>query len=144
MTTLTKPSQSLTLADRLSRLSFVDACKLLGPEGRKLIQRGGKYEVDIDEQVHFHGDLFRLAPAQLELLYTACRDHTDGEVTDDPTLGVCWDADRLNLWRAAIAPNPRWLSTAPAKDTARIQWAKSLQARRFTWDAVYDAFSRLR
>jgi uncharacterized protein len=96
-----------------------------------------------DLALELHEELFHLAPAQLDRLYTACRDHTDGTVTDDPTIGVCWDADRLNLWRVAIAPDPRWLSTAPAKDPARIEWAKSLQARRFTWDAVYDAFSRL-
>ena len=96
-----------------------------------------------DLALQLHGQLFHLAPAQLDLLYIACRDHTDGTVSDDRTIGVCWDADRLNLWRAAIAPNPRWLSTAPAKDAARIGWARSLQARRFTWDAVYAAFSRL-
>lgn len=100
-------------------------------------RRGG------DLALQLHGQLFHLAPAQLDLLYTACRDHTDGTVTDDPTRGVCWDADRLNLWRAAIAPNPRRLSTAPAKEATRIQWAKRLQARRFTWAAVYDLYHRI-
>ena len=34
------PTGKLTLRDRLSRLTFLEACKLLGPEGRKLIQQG--------------------------------------------------------------------------------------------------------
>ncbi len=56
----TKPSHRLTLKDRLSRLSFTQACKLLGEEGRQLIQRGGKFEIDLEEQVYLEGDLFRV------------------------------------------------------------------------------------
>ena len=55
-----KPSHRLTLKDRLSRLSFTQACKLLGEEGRKLIQRGGKWDIDLEEQVYLKGDLFRV------------------------------------------------------------------------------------
>ena len=56
----TKPSHRLTLRDRLSRLNFTQSCKLLGAEGRQLIQQGGKREIDIDEQVYLQGDLFRV------------------------------------------------------------------------------------
>ena len=56
----TKPSHKLTLKDRLSRLNFTQACKLLGEHGRQLIQQGGKWDIDIEEQVYFEGDLFRL------------------------------------------------------------------------------------
>ena len=56
----TKPSHRLTLRDRLSRLTFTQACKLLGEEGRQLIQRGGKYEIDLEEQVYLAGDLYRV------------------------------------------------------------------------------------
>src|SRR4029079_1324543 len=59
MTTV-KASGQLTLRDRLSRLTFEQACKLLGPEGRKLIQRGSQWEVNLDEDVYLGGDLFRL------------------------------------------------------------------------------------
>ena len=37
--------KELTLKDRLSRLTFAQACKLLGPEGNRLIMRGGKFEI---------------------------------------------------------------------------------------------------
>lgn len=52
--------RELTLKDRLSRLTYVQACKLLGAEGERLIRLGGRYEIDIDEDVHFGGDSFRL------------------------------------------------------------------------------------
>ncbi len=56
----TKPRHRLTLKDRLSRLTFTQACKYLGEEGRRLIQHGGHCEIDLEEQVYLRGDLFRL------------------------------------------------------------------------------------
>jgi hypothetical protein len=41
--------------------------------------------------------------------------HSDGLVTDDPTIGCCWDADRLDLWRVGAPPVPALLSTEAAK-----------------------------
>ncbi len=57
----TTAKRELTLKDRLSRLTFPQACKLLGPEGAKLIGLGGKHEIELDERVHLGGDLFRLS-----------------------------------------------------------------------------------
>ena len=55
------PSAKLSLKDRLSRLSFLDACKLLGPQGKKLIQQSANdWEFKIDEHVFLGEDLFRL------------------------------------------------------------------------------------
>jgi ERCC4-related helicase len=56
----TKPEHKLKLRDRLSRLRFAQAVKLLGDNGKQLIQQGGKYEIDIQQQVNFSGDLFQL------------------------------------------------------------------------------------
>lgn len=56
----TKTSRELSLHDRLSRLGFLQACKLLGENGKKLIQAGARYEIDIDEQVSWSGEAFRL------------------------------------------------------------------------------------
>ena len=47
----TKTSRELTLHDRLSRLTYRQASKLLGEGGEKLIQKGGAWDIDIDEQV---------------------------------------------------------------------------------------------
>ena len=41
----------IDLRDRLSQLNYRQACKLLGPEGEHLIRLGGKYDMDIEEQV---------------------------------------------------------------------------------------------
>ncbi|MEX0611639.1 MAG: DEAD/DEAH box helicase, partial [Pirellulales bacterium] len=57
----TRPSSRLSLHDRLSRLTFLQACKLLGPTGKKLIQKGGNlWDIQVDEHVFLRGDLFRL------------------------------------------------------------------------------------
>src|SRR5260370_40395006 len=57
----TRPSGQLSLKDRLSRLSFLEACKLLGPAGAKLIQKGANlWEIKIEEDVFLGEDLFRL------------------------------------------------------------------------------------
>ena len=56
----TKISDKLTLKDKLSRLTFEQAGKLLGEQGPRLIQRGGSAEVDVASQVYLAGDLFRL------------------------------------------------------------------------------------
>ncbi len=44
---MTKPSNKLSFQDRLSHLTFHQACKLLGPWGRELIQKGSKQEIDL-------------------------------------------------------------------------------------------------
>jgi hypothetical protein len=57
----TLPGSKLTLKDRLSRLTFLDACKLLGPQGKKLIQQSGNaWDFKIEEDVFLGEDLFRL------------------------------------------------------------------------------------
>ena len=58
--TTTRKASSLTLKDRLSRLGYRQACKLLGAEGEQLIRKGGMWDIDIGRDVHFGGDLFRL------------------------------------------------------------------------------------
>jgi superfamily II DNA or RNA helicase len=50
----------INLKDKLSHLSFTKAGKLLGPQGEKHIIRGGKWEIDLDEQVILKRDLFHL------------------------------------------------------------------------------------
>ena len=56
----TKPTGELTLHDRLSRLSYAQACQLLGPRGVALLRAGGAVEIQIDEQVRQSDDRFVL------------------------------------------------------------------------------------
>ena len=57
---------------------------------------------------------------QLNKLYYACKYHTDGQVASDPTVGTCWDADRLDLPRVGIEPGLRWFSTAIARTAVKV------------------------
>jgi len=57
-----------------------------------------------------------ITESQLAVLMEACKFHNDGQITDDPTIGVCWDADRLDLTRVGIIPNPELLSTQAGKE----------------------------
>jgi superfamily II DNA or RNA helicase len=55
------PSGRLSLKDRLSRLTFTEACKLLGPEGRQLIGRhANTWEFNVRDDVFLGADLFRV------------------------------------------------------------------------------------
>jgi len=51
----------INLKDKLSHLTYRQACKLLGPQGDKLIRSGGKYGIDITDQVTLTRDLFSLS-----------------------------------------------------------------------------------
>jgi uncharacterized protein len=65
------------------------------------------------------GSHFELNDARLETLRIACVLHDRGHVSDDATIGACWDADRLDLSRVGIAPMKRFMSTAAGRRLAR-------------------------
>ncbi len=67
------------------------------------------------------GTLVHLDDARFDLLYDACVLHTDGQTTGDPTLLACWDADRLDLGRVDIVPDPNLLCTDMAREL--LPWA---------------------
>ncbi len=57
----TKKRHKLTLHDRLSRLTYREACQHLGARAVELIRRGGQHDVDIDQQVSWQGGHFLLS-----------------------------------------------------------------------------------
>lgn len=65
-----------------------------------------------------HRSLFDATEEQAALLVKAIAEHADGGVSSDPTIGVCWDADRLDLGRCGIKPDPAYLSTGAARKQA--------------------------
>lgn len=65
------------------------------------------------------GQVFEATDKQMKLLTKACRDHTSGRKSNTPTVACCWDADRLDLGRCGIEPDPAYLSTSAAKDLIR-------------------------
>jgi len=56
----TKKSTELTLIDKLSRLSYAKALKLLGSDAPRLLRTGNRWEFRFDEDVYVGEDLFRL------------------------------------------------------------------------------------
>jgi uncharacterized protein len=62
-----------------------------------------------------HGTLIDISSAELDLLVTACKGHTHEHRHKDPTVGTCWDADRLDLTRIDITPDPERLCTDAGK-----------------------------
>ncbi len=70
------------------------------------------------------GSYFHLNSLQLEQLMLACEMHSEGFTqNNDITVMTCWDADRLDLGRIGIMPDPNYLCTDAAKDPAVIEWA---------------------
>lgn len=84
-----------------------------------------------------------ISEKRLALLVDACTRHDKRCVSADPTTGACWDADRLNLWRVGITPNPDLLSTAVACDPELIAEAASFHGLRYTWDDLFAGFAKL-
>jgi uncharacterized protein len=76
------------------------------------------------------GAAFELAEAPFQLLYRACSGHTGGSSDPDITVRTCWDADRLDLGRVGIPPDPRLLCTPAAREREMIAWA---YARSIDW-----------
>ena len=88
-------------------------------------------------------DLLPLDGDELMRLVDACTLHDKGQVAEDPTIGVCWDADRLNLWRVGTTPHPRFLSTAPARDPGLIAEAASFHGREYRWEDLFAGYTRI-
>lgn len=83
---------------------FHDACRrndgrdpFHGPRGAELVRQ-------------FHGTYFNLPLAELDRLCEACEGHTRETHHDDPIISICWDADRLDLTRIGIQPDPALLN----------------------------------
>lgn len=52
-----------------------------------------------------------ITPDQNNSLIFAIRNHNLNVISNDPTVGACWDADRLELSRIGIYPQSKQLST---------------------------------
>lgn len=61
-------------------------------------------------------------------LVFAIKHHSDGYTSKDMTIGACWDADRLDLYRVGIMPKSEKLNTAYAKQIDVIESASNRSA----------------
>ena len=81
-----------------------------------------------------HGNLFELSKSHFELLCDACEKHTSGTTHEDITVQTCFDADRLDLGRVGIMPDPDLLCTNMAKQEKTINWAYENSINDYTPD----------
>jgi uncharacterized protein len=83
-------------------------------------KRGARYAASL------RGTLFDLGDSHFDMLQYACTWHTHGQLSKDPTIGACWDADRLDLTRIGLRPEPRFMSTAVGRSLSVLIGNKSL------------------
>ena len=67
--------------------------------------------------------IFALDAGGLDLLAAACHGHTSDATHADATVRTCYDADRLDLGRCGITPDPQYLCTPAGRAPERIAWA---------------------
>ncbi|MCH2105480.1 MAG: hypothetical protein MK291_02415 [Planctomycetes bacterium] len=78
-------------------------------------------------------ELFEITDLQLALLQEACRGHSDGHLQADVTVQTCWDADRLDLGRVGITPDPELLCTEAARSPELRRLAEDRSDRWSDW-----------
>jgi uncharacterized protein len=89
----------------------------------------GRRAADFAVQLRADGILTELDHREFEWLCEAMRLHSDGHTTGEPAVCACWDADRLDLGRVGIEPDPSRLCTDPARDPQVIRVALRLSRR---------------
>lgn len=67
-----------------------------------------------------------LDEGRLNLLCLACEDHDRGYTSQDPTVGTCWDADRLDLDRCLIRARADYMSTQCGKELTQLEYKERL------------------
>ena len=75
----------------------------------------GSRAADFAVQLRHERVITELDNAVFERLVEAMRLHSDGHTEADAAIRACWDADRLDLWRVGIRPEPRYLCTPHAR-----------------------------
>ncbi|QYZ67524.1 MAG: hypothetical protein HPY30_16960 [Gammaproteobacteria bacterium (ex Lamellibrachia satsuma)] len=55
--------------------------------------------------------VIRLTDGQMQQLTASCEGHTRSHTHADMTIATCWDADRLDLGRVGIRPDPQRMAT---------------------------------
>jgi uncharacterized protein len=92
-----------------------DFCRLNDGNDEGHGRRAALYATKIRRKV-----LANFSPERFAKLYYALYFHAHGMTSDNPTIGACWDADRLDLKRAGvgITPDPAMMSTEFGRRTA--------------------------
>ena len=113
---------------------FHDACRLNEHEDEGHGSRGAALARQLK------GRFFEATDLEMNLLQYACQHHSDGLRAADTTVLTCWDADRLDLGRVGITPNPRYLCTDAAKRESNL---KKAHARAMAWKRRFVPFKAI-
>jgi uncharacterized protein len=75
----------------------------------------------------YHQGVLNISQTQYEQLEFSCRHHSDStKRSDDITVQICWDSDRLDLYRLGEVPDPQYLNTHVAKKKDILKWVTRL------------------
>lgn len=91
-----------------------DSCRLNDGEDINHGKRAAKW-IDTLRDTY----LKTVSDEDIVLLKEACCLHTIAHKTGNPTIDACFDADRLDLWRVGIIPDPQRLATEKGKTIAK-------------------------
>jgi len=91
-----------------------DSCRVNDGKDPEHGKRAAEYISTLRETL-----LKDVSDEDIQLLQTACRLHTGTLCTWNPTIDACFDADRLDLWRIGIIPDPARMATEKGKEIAR-------------------------
>jgi uncharacterized protein len=89
----------------------------------------GRRAADFAVKLRRQGVIDELAPREFEHLCEAMHMHSDGHTRAEPAIMACWDADRLDLARAGIRPDPLRLCTEAARKQVVIDEAVRMAGR---------------
>ena len=96
----------------------------------------GRRGADLARQLR--GRYFDLDESRFALLEYACNEHTSGLTQADPSVQVCWDADRLDLLRVGTRPRGELLCTAAARTSEIMDWANRRASRFDVPELIYN------
>jgi uncharacterized protein len=102
----------------------------------RAIERGNVMLAELTARELATTGLVDLSAERLNTLRTALEGHSDGLTSEDPTIGVCWDADRLHLPRVGLVVAARLLSTRAAKTKHANAQAAKRRGQRVDWELV--------
>lgn len=83
-----------------------------------------------------HDLLSALSDVQVDKLKRACKQHTTTAKTGDITIDICFDADRLDLNRVGIIPDPARMATIKGKEFA-MKAIEETKGKKYIF-ALYD------
>ncbi len=117
---------------------FHDACRR--NEGTD--SRHGRRGAELAERLR-REKLIQLDDERFDMLFVACRDHTEGLTEAELSVQTCWDADRLDLLRVFVTPDPQKLGTDAAREPAFMDWCNDRAGRGVIPAIVREQWLRL-